>query len=102
MPSCCSSLYSVSAPCCLSHVLVMHADEGYPRPVQVRVAAALSRIAAQEEQSFDGGEERVNNWDKARREKERKEEGERLAHLCSTSCRSSKAGAWKMPRSGSA
>ena len=41
----------------------------------MRVAAALSRIAAQEEQSFDGGEERVNNWDKARREKERKEEG---------------------------
>ena len=48
--------------------------------MQVRVAAALSRIAAQEEQSFDGGEERVNNWDKARREKERKEEGENLLY----------------------
>ena len=44
--------------------------------MQVRVAAALSRIAAQEEQSFDGGEERVNKWDEARREKEKKEEGE--------------------------
>ena len=49
------------------------------RSLQVRVAAALSRIAAQAEQSFDGGEERVNNWDKARREKERKEEGEKLS-----------------------
>ena len=44
--------------------------------MQVRVAAALSRIAAQEEQSFDGWEERINKWDKARREKEKKEEGE--------------------------
>lgn len=51
--------------------------------MQVRVAAALSRIAAQEEQSFDGGEERVHNWDKARREKERKEEGEELLCPCS-------------------
>ena len=51
---------------------------------QVRVAAALSRIAAQEEQSFDGGEERVCNWDKARREKERKEEGETSLLPCKT------------------
>ena len=44
--------------------------------MQVRVTAALTRIAAQKEQSFEGGEDRVNKWDKARREKEIKEERE--------------------------
>ena len=67
--------------CQLHALLVFKRDlpsDSDAHPLQVRVAAALSRIAAQEEQSFDGGEERVNNWDKARREKERKEEGEKL------------------------
>ena len=89
--ACCSSLHFVSVPCCLGWVTYVHG--GDLRPVQVRVAAALSRIAAQEEQCFDGGEERVNNWDKARREKERKEEGERPVPLCCTSCRTSEADA---------
>lgn len=45
---------------------------------QVRVAAALSRIAAQGDQSFEGGEERVLKWDKARRDREKSSEGELL------------------------
>lgn len=48
--------------------------------VQVRVAAALTRIAAQQEQTYENGDERVQNWDKRRKEKERKD-GE-SASLC--------------------
>ena len=49
------------------------------------MAAALSRLAAQGDQSFEGGEERVLKWDRARRDREKSSEGESLLGACTCS-----------------
>ena len=58
--------------------------------MQVRVAASLSRIAAQQQHSSDGWEERVDAWDKKRRELEKKHAGVR--HVLISSWRSVRLG----------
>ena len=47
------------------------------------MAASLSRIAAQQEHSSDGWEERVDAWDKKRRELEKKHGGVRRVLISS-------------------